>query len=239
MTECVLTFFYLRSCAPTCCARARLAVRPGDSIPNRCTRPGTQCCLGPCTTKSPAGWPGPATCNHAELSSVSAKGRPLPSLVPPTAQSIFSPPALHRQHSAHLGPHPRVGWLQCSIGEVGQVGANGCIRRLRPCDVHAVVDGSRLCAWEQPALAPVCATCDAPEYGAAGGCEALLNSKPQRSTACVNRSSTARSPRHIRRIDSPLTTPHQAQTARPQTGRQSSACPAQRCPGQAEGTPGG
>ena len=43
----------------TCSPSARAAVRPGDSIPNRFTSPGTPCCAGPATTKSAAFWPGP------------------------------------------------------------------------------------------------------------------------------------------------------------------------------------
>lgn len=46
------------------CASARLAVSPGDSMPYRLSSPGTPCAAGPCTTKSPAGWPGPDTCRQ-------------------------------------------------------------------------------------------------------------------------------------------------------------------------------
>ncbi len=40
-------------------AMAREAVRPGDSIPNRLTSPGTRCWAGPWMEKSSGGAPGP------------------------------------------------------------------------------------------------------------------------------------------------------------------------------------
>lgn len=47
--------------------RARLAVRPGDSIPYKATYPGTPWASEPCTIKSPAGCPGPTTCSDVML----------------------------------------------------------------------------------------------------------------------------------------------------------------------------
>jgi dethiobiotin synthetase len=48
------------SSARAALARARLAVSPGDSMPKKCTRPGTPCRRGPWIWKSGAGSPGPA-----------------------------------------------------------------------------------------------------------------------------------------------------------------------------------
>src|SRR5690606_4468886 len=47
------------SAARTSRPMARLAVRPGDSMPNRFTSPGTPCVAGPAMMKSAAGSPGP------------------------------------------------------------------------------------------------------------------------------------------------------------------------------------
>ncbi|VWB99628.1 hypothetical protein BUB20358_04766 [Burkholderia ubonensis] len=47
--------------SPTRCASASAAVNPGDSMPNRFTRPRTPCCATPCTMKSAGASPGPAS----------------------------------------------------------------------------------------------------------------------------------------------------------------------------------
>ena len=47
-------------------ARASEAVRPGDSIPKRWTKPATPCSDGPLSTKSADGSPRPLTCVHTE-----------------------------------------------------------------------------------------------------------------------------------------------------------------------------
>ena len=44
--------------AATCAPMASELVNPGDSMPNRFTRPGTPCTAGPWITKSAAGSPG-------------------------------------------------------------------------------------------------------------------------------------------------------------------------------------
>ena len=46
------------NCATTSSASDSDEVRPGDSIPNRCVRPGSPCCAGPSIMKSAAGSPG-------------------------------------------------------------------------------------------------------------------------------------------------------------------------------------
>ena len=51
----------------TSSAIARLAVRPGDSMPNRFIKPGTPWSAGPCSTKSCAGSPGPCSFGRTPL----------------------------------------------------------------------------------------------------------------------------------------------------------------------------
>jgi hypothetical protein len=143
-------------------ARARLAVSPGDSIPKRFSSPRTPCCWGPCSTKSPAGWPGPVTCGsmggsgwrlwrwrlHAGTGGWLPHCRSEPSKV---RHMTWQQQAA--QPSTHLWAHSSIGGLQRAVGQARQVRSDGSVEGSSPGGVDSVIKGARVGARRQPAQA--------------------------------------------------------------------------------------
>lgn len=189
-------------------ASASEAVRPGLSMPYRHSRPGTPCVRGPASSKSAAGWPGPATCRHT-----AGLGRRAGAVLEPRqqhAEARCCPPPTTGLPRTHLWPHARIGWLQRALGQARQVALDGGVKGCRPCGVYTVVNGTGVGAWGQPARLAGgvaeggggrCRHQGVLQAGGRHGSELQLLDPPTPASLPPSR-------------PSPRTTRHQAQTAR-------------------------